>query len=323
VIFIWPSMTASASAQSVVPDDSTIHGRVLAVDSAGVPLDVVRVILRTPASVDTALVDETGYFAVHRRLPTAGGELLVDDTARVAPRFHPVIVHLTPEDAWREVRIALLPTRWTIASGRFAGRTVNIDPERAVGDSERGGRFWRLSRGTEDVGVMPIGWPVSNVPIPLALISTKWGRPVSTSDSTRFWEIARSLEQDLGMELFTPLEWDGDSISNGRVIVAVKASLLADGKTYVTWNREGDVYDGAVYFRSASHARSPRVVTHELMHALGFGHTRAWRSLMNTSTHHIDGPTVEDVAYAQVAVRLRRLQQAEAIQVGVAGTLRR
>src|SRR5687768_263981 len=119
------------------------------------------------------------------------------------------------------------------------------------------------------------------------------------------------------MPLFTPFVWDGDSVSNGRIVVALKPSLRADGKSYLMWNADGSVFDGAVFFRTPRQARDPRVVSHELMHVLGFGHTRAWHSLMTTTAHSVAAPSVEDVAYAQLAVRLRWMQQEHGIRFGV------
>ena len=52
-----------------------------------------------------------------------------------------------------------------------------------------------------------------------------------------------------------------------------------------------------------------RVATHEMLHAIGFGHTGAWSSVMGRSTSGVDAPTVEDVAYAQLYYAVSQLQR--------------
>ena len=52
---------------------------------------------------------------------------------------------------------------------------------------------------------------------------------------------------------------------------------------------------------------SQRVVTHELMHAIGFGHTTAWTSVMGPP-EGVDRPTATDAAHAQLLLAVREAQ---------------
>jgi hypothetical protein len=55
-------------------------------------------------------------------------------------------------------------------------------------------------------------------------------------------------------------------------------------------------------------------VVHELLHTLGFGHTCAWKSVLADVRRcpymRADAATPEDVAYVQVASRVRDLERA-------------
>jgi hypothetical protein len=56
---------------------------------------------------------------------------------------------------------------------------------------------------------------------------------------------------------------------------------------------------------------SSHIVSHEMMHALGFGHTSQWNSIMNSGYGAPASLTVEDVAYAQYAFELRAANERE------------
>jgi hypothetical protein len=119
-----------------------------------------------------------------------------------------------------------------------------------------------------------------------------------------FWKILRGMEQDLGMHLFEPATISVTDDPEDLIVVGRRSMTADDGLTLVTWSNDGSVYDARVFFRSSDVFRDERVVQHEMMHALGFGHTSAWPSIMNV------GPGIrrlspEDVAYAQVALQSR------------------
>jgi hypothetical protein len=77
-----------------------------------------------------------------------------------------------------------------------------------------------------------------------------------------------------------------------------------DGVTYVTWSNDGSVYEARVFFQRQDVFHDERVVQHEMMHALGFGHTSAWGSILNVEPG-VRKLSAQDVAYAQVAMRSR------------------
>jgi len=60
-----------------------------------------------------------------------------------------------------------------------------------------------------------------------------------------------------------------------------------------------------------------RIATHELMHAIGLGHTGAWPSVMGANTGANNSPTVDDVAYAQLYYAIARLQREREAPFGI------
>jgi hypothetical protein len=129
---------------------------------------------------------------------------------------------------------------------------------------------------------------------------------VTPQDSAAFWAVAEQLERDMGADLFTPATFDR-SRPEGTVSIEI-GSQYAEGHTFVVWSQQGDAYDGVVTLRHASTTLSSAVVTHELMHLLGFGHTSRWPTVMHPVTGTATRATPQDVAYAQLALWLRRRQ---------------
>jgi len=191
---------------------------------------------------------------------------------------------------------------WTIPGGSYAGQTVAINTSSASG---KGSKFWRLSsiNGKRRI----VGWNPSSLP---ARVAFRPGLPVTATDSAAFWSILAAMEKDFGMRLFVPAPLEPGSDPDDVIVIDVKAMGRDDGMTLVTWSSHGSLYDPRVYLRSTSLLQDQRIVTHEMMHALGFGHTSAWTSVMNV---HF-GPsrvTAEDVAYAQHALYSRRASESE------------
>lgn len=182
---------------------------------------------------------------------------------------------------------------WTIRGGTYAGDTVSIDSRAA---DRRSSRFWHHSqfRGQKRL----VGWNPSRLPVAVAF---RDDLNVSAGDSAAFWATLRQMEVDMGMRLFEPLALETGADPDDVIVIDLKPMASHDGVTLVTWTSQGSLYDARVFLRSTASLRNERVVTHEMMHALGFGHTTAWRSVMNPSLTFTSRLSREDVAYAQVA----------------------
>lgn len=184
---------------------------------------------------------------------------------------------------------------WTVRGGSYTGSMVAIDGAAAT---RRGSRFWRLS-GIDEGRI--VGWNPSRLPAPVAFHA---GRAISQSDSAAFWAILRQMEQDIGMHLFTPADLSVDADPMDAIVVETKRMAGKDGMTFISWSATGAPYDSRVYLNSSSTMHNSQTVTHEMMHALGFGHTSGWTSVMNIGSA-ATRLTVADVAYAQVAFESR------------------
>lgn len=186
---------------------------------------------------------------------------------------------------------------WTIRGGTFAGQSVRLNPELAT---RRSSKFLRVSKLKGDSRY--VAWSPSRLPAPVAFRS---GRGITEEDSLAFWSILREMEADMGMRLFEPAVLSADSDPQEIIVVDTKSMANDDGMTLVTWSSPGGIYDARVFVRSASTMHNSRVVAHEMMHALGFGHTSAWSSIMNSGAGSPARLTFEDVAYAQYALESR------------------
>ena len=186
---------------------------------------------------------------------------------------------------------------WTIRAGSYAGQSVTLNTELAT---KRGSKFLRISKLKGDSRY--VAWSPSRLPAPVAF---RGGRGIGESDSLAFWSILREMEADMGMRLFDPAVLPDGSDPSDIIVVDTKNMPHDDGMTLVTWGSPGGVYDARVFLRSTATLHSSRVVAHEMMHALGFGHTSAWSSIMNSGAASPSHLTPQDVAYAQFALESR------------------
>lgn len=185
---------------------------------------------------------------------------------------------------------------WVIRGGTYAGQSVVIDRSLAARKSSR---FWRVSSIKSDRRI--VGWNPSTLPAHVAFHNSR----ITAADSIAFWSTLRRMEEDMGMHLFEPTSLAAEPDDQSVIVVDLKAMAGDEGVTYITWSTNSSPYDARVYLRATSSLHDPRVVTHEMMHALGFGHTTSWTSIMNAGPSGPDRLSIEDVAYAQAAFESR------------------
>jgi hypothetical protein len=230
--------------------------------------------------------------------------------------FHPVRISVAAPRDLQGLTIALIPRSWRIDAGSYAGRTVRIDAGAALRRAPTSAGFWRVApvRGN-DVRQL-LGWHADAFPLRLAFDRRRSAEAVSAADSVAFWAIAEQMQLDLGARLFLPAdlpaEWRG-----GEVIPLEVGTGSAEGNTDVTWSEHGDAYDAVLSFRRAATLRDAHVVTHELLHLLGFGHTSEWRSIVTPGGGGENRLSPEDVAYTQLAMRLRALYDEHGARPGL------
>jgi hypothetical protein len=294
----WIGMQRGRTRMTVRP---VLTGRFDAVDGASNP--PVRLTIGTSEWQENVAVDG-GEFTSRIDLR---GESEVDVRARFdSPDVHDAHIRIrNPRDLQR-LRIAMVPTRWRIDAGAYAGQAVPIDAAQAMRRVEGRAPFWRLAplsgRGTRTL----LGWDARALPIRIAFARDRSREPITEQDSIAFWATARQMEQDLGATLFAPAVPVADSAAYVGVEITAQSPA---GHTFVSWTQNGDVEDGVLLFRTAATLRDPHVVTHELLHLLGFGHTVSWPSVARPVGGKETRLTPEDVAYVQLATRLREMKR--------------
>lgn len=189
-------------------------------------------------------------------------------------------------------------TTWTIRSGIHAGVTVPVI--RAVPGFLRSALIGEAQR--------VVSWNPSRFPIAVAIRHGR-GSDITSEDSVAFWAILRTMESDIGMHLFRPATLVAQDDPTDVIIVSTRYMAVDAGFTLITWTSAGGVYDARVFVRDRTVLRNPRVVTHELMHALGFGHTWRFTSVLNPAPQGQVRLTPDDVAHAQFAIASRAAAQ--------------
>jgi hypothetical protein len=318
-----PLLLALAGALSLAaPLAAQLRGSVYAVD--GRELSGVWVHESCGAARDSAVVGAGGDFSLAADCAGRAPSLsLIDPEGR----YLPSMPRMRPRVGGGEPVFLLVPRDWTIGSGTHAGSVVDVDLRGATRPACAGcSAFY----GREDtVHMHPPGIPIwleHSLPLRVAF-SEDDGVEVSEADSTAFMRVVESLEEDLGRPWFRASRMTdimdgpvGDRL--GSIIVGIDPALQTTGRG--NWAAQGgEIVAGMVYLKSARVIRDPdnaSVVAHELMHALGFGHTCSWPSVMAKEScprFWTDAPTRDDVAHAQLLLRLRTLER----KYGIYGTI--
>jgi hypothetical protein len=297
------------------PADSYVFGgRIIAAD--GGPLDGVHVVAFDSRGSYETVMDSSGMFVgSFPAVPTSRVTLRVFSDS-TAPRYHTSVITLGPGVPSDPTRIVLVPVRWRIQGGPFDGREVPIDPARATMSPGDGPGFWRLTRRGRWAG-HAVSWVVDSFPLRVAFRHERGDPNVSAGDSIRFWEMARNLETLLGRRLFRPASFEEVDAGADGIFVTVNRWMPSAGKTFVTYDESGRIYEALVMVGQTEYLGQSRVATHEMLHALGFGHTRGWTSVMGPNAAGVDSPTAEDVAYAQLYYAISELQRSREARLGI------
>jgi hypothetical protein len=155
-------------------------------------------------------------------------------------------------------------------------------------------------------------WADADLPVPLAF--NRATGAVSASDSIALWSTIDQMQRELGRQLFVPTDFslvaapDANGFSRKAVLVSVDATL-SGFSGYTNW-----IWDGALNMLAAktrvqrgSFLADRSLMTHELLHALGFHHTCAWITVMGGyGCSSAPGATQADAAAFVLAYQIRR-----------------
>ncbi|HEY6829184.1 MAG TPA: hypothetical protein VI259_20125 [Gemmatimonadaceae bacterium] len=281
-----------------------LFGRILTADSE--PAAGLRVVVQWSRTAARALAPDTLGVDRYGRFATLAPEFIDDSVvvsivAAADSRYYPTRIVVSRSRLADELRVLVLPREWTIRRGRFAGSTVRIIPGDALRRTPDFGSFGRVTN--QHV----VGWDASSFPLRVVL-RHDMAPNISARDSIAFWEAAHEVEESIGLPLFAPTS---DTIGDNRVFpidVRLDPGISPSGLTFVSWDRTGRLFEGSVRFRTSREIERPSVVAHELLHALGFGHTTAWPSAMQARGIGLPAITAEDAAFAQLLMRVHDLQ---------------
>ena len=293
--------TISASAQSVtgtttvtVVSPTAFFGSVVAAN--GGTMSNLSFTLQTGAGSSLQAfptsVDGTGAFHLDAPLPLAASDpvtLLVDDGTR--PRvYHPISKQVQVAGATASAaRPLLIPESETFASPSYGASTVAISLQSAftrVCDDNTNANCNSFFPQVWLAGVVPL-WAASDFPIQLAFNHSASTTPITDSDSIALWSVIHDMEADVGRTLFKPVNFssltppDANGFSPKAVLVWVDNTLTGfSGYTNWIWDGNQNMVAAKTRVRLNSYLANRSLMSHELLHALGFHHTCAWVTVM-------------------------------------------
>ena len=316
----------SAQFSATLATSMSASGRVFTLDGAAPgPLTIA---VNSLAGTASAALAGDGSFQIQATVAGDSIEFLIDAAPGTARTYHPALVRValgtTPD-----LRIVLVPREWMIAGGIYSGRRTTISMDNAfqppcsdLGDANCDGFFPRV--WTTGMKL----WPASALPIRVAFDRVRTTQPITASDSIDFWAIMQRMNTDFGAQLFRPARYDELTVaSDGRpdraVLVRVDTTLSGFGAwTNWSWDAAGDLNSAVVRPARASFMRNVSLMTHELLHTQGFKHSCAWPTVMGGyGCSSFAGLSQNDVAHAQLALRMRELQKATGAPHGLIAAL--
>lgn len=148
-------------------------------------------------------------------------------------------------------------------------------------------------------------WAPSAFPIPVMIDRGRSPAPISDADSVAIWSGLHDMEQAFGRTLFAPAPFD-PALSfpgYGAISVAVDGSITGAGEAGWGENEDHEIVEAHITFKDARAIADKALIAHEFMHALGFGHTCQWPSVMGVGGQGCARVeiTATDVVYANVA----------------------
>jgi len=224
--------------------------------------------------------------------------------------------------------VALLPRRWEVRRGIYARQVVPIDLLRAVGAADDSVFLNHAGPSQRQL----LAWRPDAFPIAVGLDTTLSRRRWTASDSALFWGFVDSFNAIAGQTLFKP----GPDHPTGASAVGLRIAYLPatiTPRTYLGWDLNRcpatarfcpdlsatvEVAEGLLMsfpdspFNKYSLISNRKLVQHELMHTLGFGHECFWASVMVYTTAQCTGAVPEqvtenDIAYIELVQALAQV----------------
>jgi hypothetical protein len=300
-------------------------GRVHSLD--GSPVAGLRVTI-DGGETTTASIASDGSFSIQGPVSGDSASIIIDVAPGTARSTLPALIRVGSRSP-ASVRVVLVPSRWTVTAGSFAGTSVNISMDDA---------FRAPCADTANIncdGFFPRGWlqgvrlwRPDALPVRVAFDHTRTHGSISAADSVAFWNAVSAMNAAAGTPLFQPARGDEIGLLNsvtpvGGVSVRVDTTLVGFG-AYANWwwNAQGDMYAGAIRTRTVAALRSGGLMTHELLHTQGFKHSCSWNTVMGGyGCGSTSGLSAADVAYVQLARQVHAAQRAHGAPHGLVAAL--
>jgi hypothetical protein len=270
----------------------------------------------------SAPVAADGSFSIQTQVSDSISDIIIDPGP--APLL-PALIRVSSRATARGLGFVLVPRSWTVQGGSFHGQTVDVSlddafrpPCQTPGDTNCDGFYPRA--WTTGVKL----WPATRFPVPVAFDHSRSHQSVTPQDSAALHAAIDRANADVGVTMFRAgrveelaLNVDGRPL-NG-VVIRVDTTLSGFGAwTNWWWDGAGDLYAGVIRARTAAHVRSAPLMTHELLHTLGFKHSCSWTTVMGGyGCGSFQSLSLSDVAYVQLARAVHETQRSTGAQHGL------
>jgi hypothetical protein len=189
------------------------------------------------------------------------------------------------------VPVVFIPRVIEIASGSFAGQSSGVSMPAAVAPCALASPQCAAGFGFYPAAFRTGVTAWDTLPVPVEIDG------FSDSDTTLVWTALRAMEGIVGRRLFEPA-----AAQSGGIVVTPGLPVGISGFAgYANWSVDGRSRITSAHVWIAS-LRVGGIVQHEFLHALGFGHTCSWPSVMGGyGCAQSAELTVPDVAYYLLA----------------------
>lgn len=256
---------------------------------------------------------------------------LIVDAVGPGRTYHPTMARVATSDAGLVAsRPLLVPRTVSFSTQSYPNASLDVSVQDAftrvcLDDSNANCDSFFPKRWLTIISM----WRDSDLPIAVAFNRTASTSAVSADDSIAFWTVIHEMEGDLGRQLFRPVDLASlpapstNGMSMWAVLVSVDSTLLPTYGGFTNWLSYGStIVAGKVRIAKNAWMGDRGLVTHELLHALGFSHTCAWSSVMGGYGCPVAGrATIGDAAAFNLAYEIERTMVAEAPTTALAATL--
>ncbi|HUG00909.1 MAG TPA: hypothetical protein VML95_03550 [Longimicrobiales bacterium] len=287
--------------------------------------------VKTSAGEQASQVNADGSFLVIAPAGEGRVEVVIDALDPAKRWYFPAWVSIRESQLRREQGFVLVPRAWQIPSGKYAEDWVEVDLDKAFEwvSPTIGHAFymWQIDGSIDATNRdRPRSWGLESLPISVAFNHDSSQARIEGVDSAGFWKVMGVLEDAFGLDMFRPARYEDASEDGapreGSMLVWVfeemEGNIIGIGSPDIDESR---VLRSTIRIRRRRWLRDQYLVGHEVMHALGFGHTCAWPTTVPgppcRGTIALDVPSLFDVAHVQLSLNVNALQRRTGARNGI------